>query len=280
MSLTGAKSWTLATLPPAAWTAVSVSAGGFHSVVVARGGQVYHSLDGGSSWGSVDALRALNLPWTDVEYAPSNWSVAVASWANATSGGAFRTTDGGANWVPLGCKPLPYATVATDDSGSVIVLGPGVEQGDFLLMSRDGGASFAVATYFFPGVWTDLTVSSDAKLFYAVRKSDSDITSVDGGLTWQAGGASTFATTMVATANGYTLRLAAEPFAVGNSGGRIFASVNWTEWRVISQPKFWRGLALSPSGNSAVAVAFGDTSFATVSSPLNKSQSQSWTPRA
>ena len=278
VSQTGARSWSAASsLPSAAWTSVAASANGRSFVVVAAGGQVYSSPDGGASWAAVAPLLALSVPWTDVEFAPTRASVAVASWANATTGGAYRTLDGGATWAALQCAPARYSAAAIDDSGQLVFLGALGSQR--LRLSRDGGATCeAVAD--FPGEWSDISTSADAKYTYAVREADSDITSNDYAAVWRAGGASIFAKFVVATPDGYALRLAAEaavPAPGGDVGGRIFASANWTGWRGVSQQRFWTGLAVAPSGLAAVAVAHDDTAYG--ADPLS-TLTQAWEARA
>ena len=132
-----------------------------------------------------------------------------------------------------------------------------------LRVSRDGGATCA-AVADFPGDWSDIHTSADAKYTYAVREADSDITSSDYAAAWRAGGASIYARYVVATPDGYALRLAAEasvPAPRGDVGGRIFASLNWTAWTAVSQQRFWAGLAVAPSGRAAVAVAYNDTAY-------------------
>ena len=278
VSQNGARSWSAApSLPPAAWTSVAASANGRAFVVVAAGGEAYSSSDGGASWAAVAPLLALALPWTDVEFSPTGAGVAVASWANATSGGAYKSADGGVTWAALKCPPARYSAAAIDDSGRVVFLGALGSQR--LRVSRDGGATFEELPDF-PGDWSDISTSADAKYTYGVREADSDLTSNDYGAVWRAGGASIFARYVVATPDGYALRLAAEasvPAPRGDVGGRIFASLNWTAWTWVSQQRFWTGLAVASSGKAAVAVAYNDTAYG--ADPFSIT-SQTWEARA
>jgi len=131
---------------------------------------IFRSTDGGSTWQKV-LYKDENTGGSDVEIDPSNpdvlyaslWETREGPWEDnnqfqGTSGGLFKSTDGGATWRPL-TNGLPknltqinvaiaasqtsrlYATVATTDRGEY-----GSAAGLGMYRSDDAGESWHVAT--------------------------------------------------------------------------------------------------------------------------------------
>jgi photosystem II stability/assembly factor-like uncharacterized protein len=116
-----------------------------------RGDGVLKSEDGGTSW------RTANVGLTDLnlqEAAVSPASADVAVVAANTSGGMFRTTDGGASWSPVGQSDqvtslafLPEGTrvVAGDARGRITTSGDAGETWDSPVVLDEGHAVTAIA---------------------------------------------------------------------------------------------------------------------------------------
>lgn len=150
---------------------------------------LYKSTDGGNSWSRVDLGPPTGLITASARtyvFAPSNSNTRYASFGSwSTSGGFYRTTDGGTSWTEVGGTTIGSTVIAVaihPTNPSIVLAGT---FGGGLYRSTDGGNS-----------WTLVSDGLDDDTFFSVAfaPNNPDIAyaggfwwvyrSTDGGQTW------------------------------------------------------------------------------------------------
>lgn len=159
---------------------------------------VAYSHDGGYTWQPVDA----GLPEDDsgkvsaqaIAIDPTNANVVYlgTGWGSFNGNGVYKSTDGGATWVPANRGMLDYGitALAVNPADTQIVYAGG--EGGELFESSDGGEIWSDLTDRLPGEEhsrssiRDITIDPAApETIYLLCERAGVLTSYDGGATWR-----------------------------------------------------------------------------------------------
>ena len=216
---------------------------------VGADGSVLHTLNGGSSWMSVDA--GADTDWAGVHFASSarGWVVG--------KGGAIRTTgDGGASWAAQDSGTSAHLRgIAFADADNGIAIGDAAGGTSTIRYTTSGGTTWGTGRTTSAASLNAVAMASPT-LAWAVGSSGTMLKSVDGGSTWTAANPQTSASINgIAFAPG-----TATGYAVGNATGstfNVFKTTDGANWTRLSLPGAGVSLlsvACSPDG-SRVSVA-------------------------
>lgn len=247
--------------------------------------------DGGATWHWI-CERAVGYDDTDGVYPP----IAMAAGGRVLAGlrnGIAIGTEGGCGWasaVELAGQEVIDLSVRQGDPSHVVAVAGGV--GPRLWVSRDGGASWAVAGAPMPPGFHARTIDvapSDPRRVYVSGLVNTDgtvqgalVRSVDGGETWEAAvvpGSTTARAPYIAgidpsDADVLYVRLAGAPgsLLVSMDGGATFDAVFETEG-------FVRAFAISPDGATVAVGSDIDGVWRAPSSTLDFEKVSSVAPR-
>jgi hypothetical protein len=136
-------------------------------------GGVWKSIDHGESWTSVgDAMG--NIAVTSLAIDPTNSNIIYAGTGegfgnfDAVRGlGIFKSTDGGANWIPSTTYMSYVNDIVVSSQNATIVF---AATNDGIYRSTDGGASFLLI---YSGRFTDLVMRTDSDVLFAAMGTES-----------------------------------------------------------------------------------------------------------
>jgi hypothetical protein len=149
----------------AVWRSIAMSSDGMVQTAVADGGQIYTSYNYGRTWSARDSNRG----WYDVAMsADGKIQTAVAS----TSANIYVSTDYGNNWTAKD-STRNWRAVAMSANGKVQAAA--VASGQIYISTDYGNTWVAKGTA--GGNWSDIAMSSDAKIIMAVDNSNGLYTS-------------------------------------------------------------------------------------------------------
>jgi len=147
---------------------------------------VFKTTDGGASWRSV-GLGSVNTLALDPRDPDTIYAGAVGAAAGPTSiyhwSGVFKSSDGGANWHPVGLNGTNVAALALDPQHPETVYAGTDEKG--VLKSTDGGASWRAAGLQGTNVGPLMLDPRHPKTVYAGTDENGVFKSTDGGRTWR-----------------------------------------------------------------------------------------------
>jgi photosystem II stability/assembly factor-like uncharacterized protein len=280
---------------------LGVAAVGNRAWLVGEDGAILRTLDGGSSWTTLDAgttahLRAVHFADANVGWivgdggivrrtndAGATWvsrdagvktsllavaaSGAASAWAVGEGGMVARTTDGGLNWTrqTVGSGRLYAVTFISAMAGWV------AGQDGRIFSTNDGGAT-----------WTERTSGSsshlralafaDANNGWAVGDAGTILKTTNGGVAWAAQPSGTAAALRAAVARG-----ASEAWAAGDAGAILRTQDGGATWQAmdLGQPQVtFRGAAAGTpphgwlAGDASAIVGIGGGSPAPPAAPL------------
>lgn len=142
---------------------------------------IYKSIDGGRTFAAAGA----DLDGKNVRRLVVHPSQADTVWA-ATSGGAYRSTDGGANWILLGMVGRNIVALAAEVASNVLVAS---EKEVGIWLSEDGGSNWSgPSTVGFnnPNPYARALKFDDAGTLYAADFYSGVYRSTDRGRSWSA----------------------------------------------------------------------------------------------
>jgi len=151
------------------------------------GSGLYRSADGGATWTELTSGGLPPKPWGRVEVAvaPSNGSV-VYAFLESKDSALFRSADGGKTWEArdksqmMVWRPFYFARLVVDPTNADRVYKPDLN----LIVSEDGGRSFAQSGGRAHGDWHDVWVDPDNPK-HVVGGDDGGLwVSYDGGSRW------------------------------------------------------------------------------------------------
>ena len=151
---------------------------------------MFHSSDGGKTWTPVTKHGLPDGPWGRVEIAiaPSNSRVVYAL-VESKASALFRSNDGGVTWSPrdnsqmMVWRPFYFARLVIDPKNPDHLFKPDLG----LVVSEDGGKSFAGAGGGSHGDWHDLWIDPD-NTKHVIGGDDGGLwMSYDGGSRWWKG---------------------------------------------------------------------------------------------
>jgi photosystem II stability/assembly factor-like uncharacterized protein len=151
------------------------------------GSGLYRSADGGATWTELAAGGLPPKPWGRVEVAvaPSNANV-VYAFVESKDSGLYRSADGGKTWEArdksqmMVWRPFYFARLVVDPTNPDRVYKPDLN----LIVSEDGGRSFAQSGGRSHGDWHDVWVDPDNPK-HVVGGDDGGLwISYDGGSRW------------------------------------------------------------------------------------------------
>src|SRR5713101_4662751 len=151
------------------------------------GSGLYRSADGGATWTELAAGGLPPKPWGRVEVAvaPSNANV-VYAFVESKDSGLYRSADGGKTWEArdksqmMVWRPFYFARLVVDPTNADRVFKPDLN----LIVSEDGGRSFAQSGGRAHGDWHDVWVDPDNPK-HVVGGDDGGLwISYDGGSRW------------------------------------------------------------------------------------------------
>ena len=180
---------------------------------------IYKSSDAGASWTAMaSAVDGKNVNALAVARTDPNLVYAVTGGAS-TTGGAYKTTDGGANWsllAALGTRDLRAVAVDPSDSQTLYV---GEENGG-VWKSGDGGTTWAgpLNTGFSsgnPSIRGIVVDPTNRQIVYAADWTSGVYRSTDGGATW--------APYADASMTGLSMR-AVKDIAISSDGAVVYAA--------------------------------------------------------
>ena len=173
---------TLVVAPSAPDTIYAGVARGRHTLELSgtpAGRVIYKSTDGGRTFAAAGA----GLDGKNVRRLVVHPSQADTVWA-ATSGGVYRSTDGGANWTLLGFGGRNIVALAVDAAGNVLVAS---EKEAGIWFSEDGGGNWSGPSTIGinnPNPYVMALVFSDSATLYAADYYSGVYRSADRGRTW------------------------------------------------------------------------------------------------
>ena len=140
---------------------------GGESPTAASGSGLYRSRDGGRSWTEINAAANQGFPAKPfgriaVAIAPSDPKIVYAM-VESTRSALYRSSDGGNTWEErdrsqmMVWRPFYFANLVVDPHNAERVFKPNL----FLIVSDDGGKSFASASGGAHGDWHDLWINPD-----------------------------------------------------------------------------------------------------------------------
>lgn len=147
-----------------------------------NGARVYHSADGGTNW----ELKAAGLPENStvqmVSVNPGNNNILLA----ATSGGAFRTTDGGENWNQVQVPQAMVVDFPLTDGARGYAIGYNETTGaSAVFISTDSGATWTLTQ---PGIILDkgsgFCSDPNVALVAYINNTKGVFRTIDGGNNW------------------------------------------------------------------------------------------------
>jgi photosystem II stability/assembly factor-like uncharacterized protein len=212
---------------------------------------VFKSTDGGASWRSL-GLGSVNTLVLDPRDPDTIYAGAVGAGASPGSlydwSGVFKSSDGGANWHPVGLQGTNVAGLALDPQHPETVYAGTDEKG--VVKSTDGGASWHPAGLQGTNVGPLMLDPQHPRTLYAGEGDESGFfKTTDGGRTWRALALGQDAELLALNA-GNPAKLYA------GSVGRILTSLD--------AGRSWRATGRGPGGAriSAFAVARTGTAYA------------------
>ncbi|MEI8044087.1 MAG: hypothetical protein WCL11_21935 [Verrucomicrobiota bacterium] len=257
-------SWTQATnAPPAAWIAVTSSAGGNSLVALPADGPLYASRDSGTTW------TPINTPSSFLDCIASSadgTKLAAGAWNDfvPTPSLIYTTTNSGATWATNNAPSEYWTSIASSANGTKLVAvavnptttGP-------IYTSVDSGITWNVTSA--PETnWYAVASSADGVKLIAAVSGGQVYTSIDSGANWTVTGLPSAAWDAVASSADGTRLVAAE-----NYGGTIYTStdsgVTWIQADVPAAS--WLSVASSADGNKLVAVSFQGMIYASQTLP-------------
>ena len=168
------------------WSYVAMSAD--RSRIVAWGGSLYYSPDGGTTW----ARNSLpNDSMTCLCVSSDGRKLACCGSYDNKSGDIFTSSDGGATWVDLIRRTRDWGNVALSADGSHVVA---CTTGGDVSISSDSGATWTSRASYGKDSWVSVALSADGNRVVAeVTQADEGniiYVSKDGGATWDKGAVS------------------------------------------------------------------------------------------
>jgi photosystem II stability/assembly factor-like uncharacterized protein len=157
------------------------------------GSGLFRTADGGKTWSELSSRSAPGLPETpwgrvEVVFAPSNASV-VYAFIEGKDSSLFASADGGKTWQvrdkskSMVWRPFYFARLVVDPKNPERLFKPNLE----LIVSEDGGKSFAVTAQHGHGDWHDLWIDPDNPK-HVIGGDDGGLwISYDGGNRWWKG---------------------------------------------------------------------------------------------
>jgi photosystem II stability/assembly factor-like uncharacterized protein len=147
---------------------------------------VFKTTDGGASWRNV-GLGSVNTLALDPRDPDTIYAGAVGAAAGPTSiyhwSGVFKSSDGGANWHPVGLKGTNVAALALDPKRPETVYAGTDEKG--VVKSTDGGRSWRPAGLQGTNVGPLMLDPQQPETVYAGTDENGLFKSTDGGRTWR-----------------------------------------------------------------------------------------------
>lgn len=264
------------------WSSIASSSDGVKLVAVARDGQIYTSIDSGTTWTpresnrfwtsvasssdgtklvavtynggqiytSVDSgitwvPRGSNLDWVRVVSSSDGTKLVAASFDNTSAGGKIYTsTDSGVTWTERAA--LRFQDMASSSDGNKLV---GVVSGHgFIYTSTDGGITWVPRET--NRNWWRVASSSDGSKLVASVFGGRLYTSTDSGLNWTPRESDRFWEDIESSSDGTRL------FAAVNfgSGGIYISTDSGITWTPTQTDRNWRKLAISSDGTKLVAI--------------------------
>lgn len=269
-------SWTEQTetkTPVMNWTAVDSSRDGRHLVAVG-GGQAYGvwvSHDGGDTWSQCKNMPNTVFAWAAACISDDGQKIVAL---HTTTGGGYRSTDGGATWVAMNLTNGAFKTISCSADGSMLVAaGDGIY--GFVYTSSDSGQTWTkrnvVSTTYYP--WRASCMSADGMIMYVATGVTSGTNyyakSTNGGVTWMTvGGGGRSSNDRM-----YSLACSDDgQFMVGArwAYGITFSTDGGLNWSATSVPSVWpnrsiASVACSSDGQRIVAVSDGASGFVSTS---------------
>lgn len=224
-----------------AWTGLASSADGTGLAAVSASGELYTSIDAGTSWD----LRLTGQAWSGVASSSDGRALLAA-----TNGGAlYRSTDGGGSWSNDGSSRA-WSAVASSADGSHLVATAYLGQ---IWISSDGGASWTARGS--NRAWRGVASSADGRVLVAGTNGAQLYVSTDHGVTWTARASSQFWWSVAASANGDVL------YATVDTGAVWVSTDSGTTWEAQAVARDWRGIATSADGRYVVAATSGGSLY-------------------
>lgn len=238
---------------------------------------VFRSADGGASWthasGGIDDWEGMPgwYPafFNSVVIDPSNPQTVYA----ATNESTFKTTDGGASWLPINNGLVydssnPYAIynvekLVIDPVNTQTLYGAAYNPNDQtgrIVKTTNGGASWqALITGVSTGTFLTI-MPSDPKILYVGSSSgDAILKSVDGGQTWSA---TTFSTISHAITALVPDPVNSQIIYAGTNGNGVFMSADGgASWTGTGNANMWRvsSLVIDPQDSQSVYAGIDGT---------------------
>lgn len=221
--------WSQAQAPITNWFTIAISADGSRLVAGCGGfdepGPLYFSTNSGSTWTPANA--------------PLDGWMAAASSADGTkwiacawSSRVYRSTDAGANWVPLpGLPTNEWQAVASSADGTRL---GAAAYGGSIYTSSNSGAAWAPSANAGSNYWVSIVSSADGSRLFAPVNSGALYTSTDFGVHWTASGAT----------NNW------QAGAISADGGRL-ATVSLDSYIFTAQTLNAPKLGVTPTGRQA-----------------------------
>jgi photosystem II stability/assembly factor-like uncharacterized protein len=187
------------------------------------GGGLYRSMDGGANWSRValgPPAGVITASARTYVFAPSNSAIRYASFGSwETSGGFYRTTDGGSSWTEVGGSTITRTVIAVaihPTDPNIVLAGT---SGGGLYRSTNGGTS-----------WTLVSSGLADTFFFSVAFAPSNPSIVyAGGDRWiyrSANGGQTWTNTDSAFPTYYVEGLAIHP----NQPDTVLVGANFFPW--------------------------------------------------
>ncbi|WP_268898683.1 RCC1 domain-containing protein [Geomonas anaerohicana] len=250
-SVNGGNSWNPANagLPPSAVVVLAVAPGNSRNLYAGTFQGVYRSTDGGASWN----LANNGLPAYGVNALALDPGNAQILFAAASTGGVFKSVNGGTSWSPVGGLAATFSSLTLDPGNGQSIYG-GSSSG--LYKSNDGGATWSASSQI-TGVSALAIDPANSQTIYAGSSSGVK-RSTDGGASWSvlsAGvnflGLTPSSTTCLAVATG------GQGVYLGTSGGGVYRLDNgsWTPAGRGMTTSEVQSMALDPTDNRTIYAA-------------------------